>query len=54
MDTVEREITKIVHSYGVRIPNDLLKIAGLKQGDEVLLEYVDDEIIIRKELVVKI
>ena len=48
MDTVERKITKIGHSYGVVIPNDLLKIAGLKQGDEVLLDYVDDEFIIRK------
>lgn len=41
MDTVERKITKIGHSYGVVIPNDLLKIAGLKQADEVLLDSVE-------------
>lgn len=40
----ERKITKIGNSLGVTIPNDLLTQAGLKQGDEIYLEFVDGAI----------
>ncbi|MDN6294702.1 MAG: AbrB/MazE/SpoVT family DNA-binding domain-containing protein [Atopostipes suicloacalis] len=44
MNRIERKITKIGNSYGITIPNDLLKKAGLQHGDNVQLEYVNDEI----------
>lgn len=48
MSTTERKITKIGNSYGITIPNDLLKQAGLEHGDDVVLEYTDDGIKITK------
>lgn len=44
MNRIERKITKIGNSYGITISNDLLKKAGLQHGDNVQLEYVNDEI----------
>lgn len=48
MSIPERKITKIGNSFGVTIPNELLKKAGLEHGDDVQLEIVDGVIQISK------
>lgn len=48
MKNPERRITKIGNSFGVTIPNELLKKAGLKHGDDIQLELVDGVIQISK------
>jgi antitoxin MazE len=48
MDTIERKIIKIGNSLGVTIPNDFLEIANISLGDEVVIDYVDNEIILKK------
>ena len=48
MNNPERKITKIGNSLGVTIPNELLKQAGLKQGDDIQLELIDGVIKISK------
>ena len=48
MERIERKITKIGNSYGVTIPNDLLKKANIQYGDKIQLELVDASIQISK------
>lgn len=48
MERLERKITKIGNSYGVTIPNDLLKKANIQYGDKIQLELVDATIQISK------
>lgn len=48
MGIPERKITKIGNSYGITIPSELLKHAGLKHGDEIQLDLVDGVIQISK------
>ncbi len=48
MNLPERKITKIGNSYGVTIPNELLKKAGLHHGDDIQLEFIDGVIQISK------
>lgn len=48
MERIERKITKIGNSYGVTIPNDLLKKANIQYGDKIQLELVDSTIQISK------
>lgn len=38
---LERKITKIGNSLGITIPHELLQQAGLQQGDDIKLEFVD-------------
>lgn len=38
---LERKITKIGNSLGITIPHELLQQAGLQQGDDIQLEFVD-------------
>lgn len=38
---LERKITKIGNSLGITIPHELLQKAGLQQGDDIQLEFVD-------------
>lgn len=45
---LERKVTKIGKSYGVTLPLDMLKDAGLKPGDTVHVEQIDGDIILRK------
>jgi antitoxin MazE len=48
METVERKITKIGNSLGVTIPNDFLELANISLGDEVVIDYVDNKITLKK------
>lgn len=49
MSKIERKVTKIGNSYGVTVPVDMLKEAGLSYGDNVQLEAKDGEIVLRKK-----
>lgn len=48
MNIPERKITKVGNSFGVTIPSELLKRAGLKHGDDIQLELIDGVIQISK------
>jgi len=48
MKKAERKITKIGNSYGVTIPVEVLKEAGVTAGDSVLVDVQDGDIILRK------
>jgi antitoxin MazE len=48
MEKVERKITKIGNSLGVTIPNDFLEMANISLGDEVVVDYVDNKITLKK------
>jgi antitoxin MazE len=53
MDKAERKITKIGNSYGITIPKEMLKEAGITYGDSVQMEVKDGNIILhRKEEIV--
>lgn len=49
MEKIERKITKIGDSIGIKLPPELLKQVGLSQGDDVQIEVKDGKIIIRKK-----
>lgn len=49
MDMANRKITKIGNSYGLTIPVEMLKEAGIKYGDNVQLKLIDNNIQIVKE-----
>jgi len=49
MSNIVRKITKVGNSYGITVPVDLLKEAGLSYGDHVHLEPKDGEIVMRKK-----
>lgn len=40
---------KIYHKHVVVIPNDIIKKAGLKGGDELEIEVKDKKIVLRKK-----
>lgn len=54
MSKIERKVTKIGNSYGITVPVDMLKEAGLSYGDNVQLESKDGEIVMRKKRDVKL
>lgn len=54
MSKIERKITKIGNSYGITVPVDMLKEAGLSYGDHVQLESKDGEIVLRKKKDIKL
>ena len=54
MSKIERKVTKIGNSYGITVPVDMLKEAGLSYGDNVQLESKDGEIVMRKKREVKL
>ncbi|MBU5465387.1 AbrB/MazE/SpoVT family DNA-binding domain-containing protein [Virgibacillus sp. MSJ-26] len=49
MKEYERKITKIGNSYGITLPQELLREAGIDYGDRVEIEKVDDKIYIQKK-----
>lgn len=49
MSYYDRKITKIGNSYGVTIPVEVLKEAGLSYGDHVRLELDNHKITIQKK-----
>lgn len=49
LSKIERKVTKIGNSYGITVPVDMLKEAGLSYGDNVQLESKDGEIVLRKK-----
>ncbi|MDW0113253.1 AbrB/MazE/SpoVT family DNA-binding domain-containing protein [Sporosarcina saromensis] len=46
---VERKVTKIGNSFGITLPADLLKEAGLSYGDNVQIKVEDGNIVIHKK-----
>lgn len=44
---VERKIRKRGNSLGVNLPAELLKEAGIKEGDTVYISIENDDIVIR-------
>lgn len=49
MSNIERKVTKIGNSYGVTVPVDMLKEAGISYGDHVQLELKEGKIIMVKK-----
>ena len=49
MELYERKVTKIGNSYGITIPNELLREVGLAQGDDVQVKVKDGKIVLRKK-----
>lgn len=50
----ERKITKIGNSYGVTLPKELLKEAGISYGENVQLELKEGKIVLGKKEDVKL
>ncbi|MEN2768901.1 AbrB/MazE/SpoVT family DNA-binding domain-containing protein [Ornithinibacillus xuwenensis] len=50
----ERKITKIGNSYGITIPKEMLKEAGISYGDNIQIEQKNGEIILRKKEEIKL
>ncbi|AQQ54190.1 AbrB/MazE/SpoVT family DNA-binding domain-containing protein [Planococcus lenghuensis] len=48
MAATERRITKIGNSLGLTLPNEALKALNINKGDEVQVELVGNQIIIKK------
>lgn len=48
MAAIERRITQIGNSLGLTLPNDILKALNVKKGDEVQVELVGNQVIIKK------
>lgn len=48
MATAKRTITQIGNSLGLTLPNETLKAMNVKKGDEVQVELVGDQLIIKK------
>ena len=46
--TLRRAIVKIGGSYRLTIPPEVMKMLGLKEGDEVEFDTLDKEVVIRK------
>ncbi|MBP1949364.1 AbrB/MazE/SpoVT family DNA-binding domain-containing protein [Virgibacillus litoralis] len=49
MEPFERKVTKVGNSFGITLPNELLKQVGLAHGDDVQVEVKDGEIVLRKK-----
>lgn len=49
MELYERKVTKIGNSFGITIPNELLRQVGLAHGDDVQVEVKDGKIVLRKK-----
>lgn len=49
MEQFERKVTRIGNSFGITLPNKLLKQVGLAHGDDVQVEVKDGKIILRKK-----
>jgi putative addiction module antidote len=50
----ERKVTKVGNSFGITLPNELLKQVGLVQGDDVQVEVIDGKIVLRKKEHIKL
>lgn len=48
MATMERRITQIGNSLGLTLPSETLKALNVKKGDQVQVELVNNQVIIRK------
>lgn len=48
MSVTERRIIRIGNSLGLTLPNDALKALNVKKGDEVQVELVGNQIVIKK------
>lgn len=48
MARTERRITQIGNSLGLTLPNEILKSLNVKKGDEVQVELVGNQVIIKK------
>lgn len=48
MATTERRITQIGNSLGLTLPNNVLKALNVGKGDEVQVELVGNQIVIKK------
>ncbi|WP_106495672.1 AbrB/MazE/SpoVT family DNA-binding domain-containing protein [Lentibacillus sp. Marseille-P4043] len=49
MEQFERKVTKVGNSFGITLPNELLKQVGLAHGDDVQVEVKDGKIVLRKK-----
>lgn len=49
MKQFERKVTKIGNSFGVTLPNELLRQVGLSQGDDVQIKVKDGKIVLQKK-----
>ncbi|GAA0493898.1 hypothetical protein GCM10008986_20490 [Salinibacillus aidingensis] len=49
MEQFERKVTKVGNSFGITLPNELLKQVGLTHGDDVQVEVKDGKIVLRKK-----
>jgi antitoxin MazE len=54
VDKAERKITKIGNSYGITIPKELLKEAGISYGDNMQIEQKNGEITLKKKEEIKL
>lgn len=54
MRKIERKVTKIGNSYGVTIPIDMLKEAGISYGDHVQLDLEKGKIMMEKKKEVRL
>ena len=54
MRRIKRKVTKIGNSYGVTIPVDMLKEAGISYGDHVQLELKEGKIMMEKREEIKL
>ena len=54
LEQFERKVTKIGNSFGITLPQELLKHVGLSQGDDVQIEVKDGKIILRKKEEIKL
>lgn len=48
MAAIERRITQIGNSLGLTLPNETLKALNVKKGDEVQVELVGNQVVIKK------
>ena len=54
LEHFERKVTKIGNSFGITLPNELLRLVGLEQGDDVHVEVNDGKIVLRKKEHIKL
>ncbi|GKV66962.1 MULTISPECIES: AbrB/MazE/SpoVT family DNA-binding domain-containing protein [unclassified Sporosarcina] len=48
MAAMERRITQVGNSLGLTLPAEMLKKLDIKKGDEVKVEMLGDELVIKK------
>lgn len=50
MAKFDRKVTKIGNSYGVTLPSEVLKEAGLAYGEDVQIEAKNGKIVLEKKV----